>query len=127
MRRLNPRDIPPHLRRRLANGCGGAGGWRVPSWVMHAIGLTRDWCDEHDVEYAIGGSESDRLRADARLVARILFQAIKSPPWQWWRRIGGAIATWRLVRSRGEKYWNDRGPVRSVDDIYRVIEDTDDG
>jgi hypothetical protein len=109
--RLTYAEVPEDLRHLLANGCGGEGGWKVPTWAMRLINLDEAWCDEHDVEYAIGGTEADRRKADVRLASRVFTAALDRHPITWWRGVTGAIATYRLLRRGGERYWNYDGPL----------------
>jgi hypothetical protein len=65
----------------VINGCGGGRllHWLVPDFRFRAC------CDQHDYNYWLGGSESERAKADWQFFVAMLDDAAKLPrPRSWW-------------------------------------------
>ena len=118
--RIKADDVPADLQRRLFNGCGGAGGWKVPAALARLIGLESDDCRPHDVEYAIGGTAGDRLRADAALAGRMFVGALQRRPTRWPRLLVGCLATFWVLHRIGDRHWH-HGEPRTVDELRATL------
>jgi hypothetical protein len=86
----------------ICNGCGGKGGTiDPPEWRFH------DSCLVHDFAYWIGGTESDRRRADKAFYDDMR-QACRMRK-QWWQRPWYYMMAWvyyRAVRHCGGGYFH---------------------
>lgn len=61
---LRFRDLEPHHKEVVCNGCGGKGGKvKPPNFLFEAS------CDQHDFYYWRGGAEGDREKADKKFYA----------------------------------------------------------
>lgn len=68
------KDLTPEQKDLLTNGCGGKGSWvPIPDWRFTAS------CDHHDFNYALGGSEEDREKADRQFYDAMLADADAAP------------------------------------------------
>lgn len=102
--------------RRCCNGIGAA--W-FPWWLR---GMISFFCpdlliaaDIHDIQYEIGGSESDRVFADAAFLTNVELLALQ----HWWlrrwldRRLG--LKMYRLLRLGGGLAWHYTGDQEDGD------------
>jgi len=99
----------------ISNGCGSKGGWiKVPNFIFKAS------CDHHDINYWIGGTESDRIKADWQFYEAMIEDA-NSYGWycrfwyRWW-----AWVYYQAVRRLGYKYFY-YGTPRTREDLVRQV------
>ena len=94
-RGVDPFDLPL-----ISDGCSGGISW------LYAIGgrsiSCEECCNRHDIDYQLGGTQSDRKAADKRLLACALEKAGGSR----WKR-ARAYVMYGFVRAfgGGKKYW----------------------
>lgn len=85
------RNLTPEQREKLCNGCGPKGGWiPVPEFRFSAS------CDQHDMNYIIGGEEADRLKADFEFYSAMKNDIMRLP---WYRKPGAHIIAWTYYRA----------------------------
>ena len=106
--RLLVSDLSPQQRYKLCNGCGSKGGpVPVPDFIW------KDACDQHDLDYWVGGNELDRLAADRALLQSILLSSFTAETaWARTRRKVAAHAYYWAVRAFGARsfhYGKPRG------------------
>ena len=64
---LEYQDLAPWQKAEISNGCGAQSStFRPPHYELYA-----DACGPHDLDYAIGGSWLDKMKADWRLRSRL--------------------------------------------------------
>lgn len=96
--------------------CGGKGGWfDPPEFCFHAS------CCKHDVSYAAGKDEVDRLRADKGFYKAMKVDASKQ---KWYAKPLAYSAAWiyyRAVRQFGKKYFNYSDTYATKFEIMNVL------
>ena len=85
---------------KVANGCGGKGGWlQPPNFFFKAD------CDRHDFSYWVGHTEPDRVRADLGFYLAMIEDVKRL---QWWRRPYARPLAWtyyNAVRLFGKRFF----------------------
>ncbi len=109
------RDLTPGQVAALTNGCGPKGGTlKAPDWLFEAS------CRHHDFNYALGGDEFDRERADKQFYQAMRRDARRAfLAWRWWYYLM-AWLYWRAVRRCGADYFAYRGAWElepTIDDL----------
>ena len=66
-------DLTPEELAIVSNGCGAKIGLKAPNLIF------RDCCDRHDYDYARGGCEADRDKADEDFLTNMLIKARRNP------------------------------------------------
>jgi len=100
-RRLDYRDFTNKDMNAMALGCGGKGGWfDPPEFCFHAS------CKKHDISYAAGRREADRLRADKGFHKAMKKDASDQHWSMRWAAYSLAWIYYKSVRKFGKKYFN---------------------
>jgi hypothetical protein len=109
----------------LSNGCGPDvlgkfGNKYLPDWIQF------ESCNRHDVNYAIGCTEADRVKADKQFLVQMLKEAWAGSWLSMIPRIAQAFLYWRLVSRFGSKffYYADKELTRSQ--LYEMINEAGD-
>ena len=84
-----------HLTRQqinfISDGCGKKGGFlNVPDFIFTAS------CDQHDINYWIGGTKEDRAKADRQFYQAMLNDANAYP---WYNRWRYKVLAWLYYKS----------------------------
>ncbi len=123
-------DLPVNVIRAYCNGCGAAKprpgeklslyvrivrSVRPPQWHSAAS------CNQHDIDYLVGGDKEDRRLADYDLRVRMLHDAKTRPWWQqpWYR--GQAWLYWAFVRIFGRSMFH-YGTKRTAADLINLYQ-----
>lgn len=84
----------------VLNGCGGGKlHWLVPNFRFRAC------CDQHDYHYWLGGSKTDRAKADWQFFTAMLADADRLLGLQAWTHITLSIIYYVAVRLFGWSFW----------------------
>jgi len=103
--------IPDQALKSYFNGCGGP-GFRVPSF-----GVFTPACLWHDLAYVIGGTDTDRLRADRMFLRDMLKRRKKASWWKRWLLKIAARTYYSAVRLAGRKHFHITEKSPSWDDL----------
>jgi len=99
----------------VINGCGVDGGIRPPKWL--AI-FFKDPCNQHDWEYEVGGTESDRIMSNVRFLIYLWSVTLKA---KWYTvPIYFVIANlfYFSVKIFGKKHFN-HGKKKTKEEIFK--------
>jgi len=115
-RRLSYKDFTRKEMNAMELQCGAKGGWFDPPDFCFTAS-----CAKHDISYAAGKDEADRLRAD-----RGFYKAMKKDAsiQKWYVRPFAYAAAWiyyRAVRQFGKKYFNYSDSYASKFDIMNIL------
>ncbi len=114
---LRYRDLTKEEVAFISDGCGKKGGWLdVPDFIFTAS------CDHHDVNYWIGGIESDRAKADRQFYeAMVLDTKLHS----WYKRYWYRTLAWiyyKAVRFFAKPYFHYGAP-QGQDELTKEMKD----
>ncbi len=99
------RDLTDEQIEFISDGCGKKGGWLdVPDFIFTAS------CDQHDINYWIGGTEDDRAKADRQFYDAMV---LDSEAYPWYKRYWYKAMAWiyyRAVRLCAASYFHHGEP-----------------
>lgn len=91
----------------ILNGCGPEGYKKINTLLRRILPSTyQEWCDHHDYNYYLGGSEADRIKADWQFYEALRAVAARQP---WWSRPVYCLLAWlayTVVRRNGAEFFN---------------------
>ena len=115
MTRILLSELTDAQRARLCNGCGAktGGGIKPPDWHSRAT------CDQHDIDYWVGGLPQDKDFADRELLNGMYRDAAAS---KWWQRPLMRYQAWcyyLAVCNRAKGF--HKGMQRTMADLERLV------
>lgn len=119
-------DLTPALKAYLCNGCGPTEWkfrghtWRSKLFAPPTPGGSAA-CNQHDLDYWVGGTQADKDAADARLRDSMI--ALANQRWflaRWVLRQEARLF-YDLVQREGHQYFF-YGPQRTRDDLNRLAQ-----
>ena len=114
-------ELTPALRAAICNGCGPH-SWKFKGhtwrskWFAIATPGGSAACNQHDLDYWIGGTEADRHAADLRMRDTMIAEANKRWFLARWLLRSEAHLFYRLVDTEGGTRFR-HGPKRTRDDL----------
>jgi len=104
-------DLNEKQREYVSNGCGGKDSrFPVPDLIFS------DLCDQHDLDYWVGGDEKARKKVDRKFYKRMARKAWIDPGMQF-----AAFTFYRAVRRFGHEYFY-YGAERVIDELNLEME-----
>jgi hypothetical protein len=94
----------------IADGCGGK-GFDVPDWIFHPA------CQQHDLGYWIGCTETDRCQVDLKFYNDMLVLTKPQPWYKRWLYISLAYTYYKSVRLFASKHFYFGEKKRTFDDL----------
>ena len=116
------RDLNSACRKTLCNGCGGKGSFVDPPDFCFTAS-----CDHHDFNYALGGLEKDRLKADRQFLKAMKQDTLRLTGW-WRRTMAWLAAHWYYfaVRRFGKPYFTYRPAGSPEPTLQQLLEEAKD-
>lgn len=117
--RLSWEDFSPAEMELLKKncGCGGKGSKiPVPEFMFHAS------CVYHDISYAAGKGESDRLRADRGFFRAMRKDVLRLPIWRRPLAFTAAFLYFSAVRIFGKKFFHFSDRYSTKEEILALLD-----